>query len=395
MSFDVNAVKLAYALGCQQALYSEFIKMNGVLFKDNSPSDMCLYVLAKLDEIAKDQPDLSQKCWTWQHNAGYSGQSVLVEKYRQRFENDIRYFPKSINAEKKAQLEGIKKLQEAVRNFKSVENYDDLESEILYLQNAIPESWSHNKYIKEDALENLSLCHRELNKKYHNLSLARLGNALDSLIMLANSNASVTEIQKQFALLSLDMRTAIFKKLGVFPESQNENYQQLFSIPQEQGHPLDRLNQIIPGTFEEYVQNRRLAKESLNAALSQFEDLKLQEPRQLLPILAEILEVENFASRLAEMQKAKEDAKQVVVSVDPWLQEGTLFIRGDGPGMDWEKGVELKLHEGQFVFKLPPDFGCFEFKLLLDDKKWCEGANFKVQEGEVFTLNPNTLAFTA
>ncbi|MBS0604465.1 MAG: hypothetical protein JSS60_05435 [Verrucomicrobia bacterium] len=65
-----------------------------------------------------------------------------------------------------------------------------------------------------------------------------------------------------------------------------------------------------------------------------------------------------------------------------------LFIRGTGPGMSWDKSLELKFVEGKFVLETHAEFNNFEFKLLLNDKVWSQGENFKAEKGKTLEFTP-------
>ncbi len=61
------------------------------------------------------------------------------------------------------------------------------------------------------------------------------------------------------------------------------------------------------------------------------------------------------------------------------LKEGdTLYIRGDGPEMSWEKGIPCTRHQEGFHY-IDLDKGdpqLFQFKLLSNDTAWSKGENF-------------------
>lgn len=57
--------------------------------------------------------------------------------------------------------------------------------------------------------------------------------------------------------------------------------------------------------------------------------------------------------------------------------------------MSWDKGVELKFADGKFLFETAPGYKDFEFKVLIDDKQWSNGENFKVQAGKTISITPN------
>jgi hypothetical protein len=64
----------------------------------------------------------------------------------------------------------------------------------------------------------------------------------------------------------------------------------------------------------------------------------------------------------------------------------TLYIRGQGSGLSWERGIPLK--------NTAPDrwewCGCgpCEFKLLIDDASWEDGPNRRIGSGEKQIITP-------
>lgn len=76
-----------------------------------------------------------------------------------------------------------------------------------------------------------------------------------------------------------------------------------------------------------------------------------------------------------------------------------LYIRGNGPGLSWERGIKLKPAAWDtFVFDSnAPFLGDFEYKLLINDntEKWEDGNNCRATSGQTLTrihhFNPNVL----
>jgi hypothetical protein len=66
-----------------------------------------------------------------------------------------------------------------------------------------------------------------------------------------------------------------------------------------------------------------------------------------------------------------------------------VFIRGSGPGMNWEKGIPLRRVGNAFFLDAYASYGDFEFKVLLndDEKHWCKHpANYWVGAGQTFEI---------
>jgi hypothetical protein len=67
----------------------------------------------------------------------------------------------------------------------------------------------------------------------------------------------------------------------------------------------------------------------------------------------------------------------------------TLFIRGDGPGLTWEKGVPLGCTAVDlWTISLLVTNRPVVFKFLLNDETWSKGDDYIVKPGGSTTLTP-------
>ncbi len=67
----------------------------------------------------------------------------------------------------------------------------------------------------------------------------------------------------------------------------------------------------------------------------------------------------------------------------------TLYIRGAGCGLNWEKGIALKNHDTNFwALELPQCTEDFEYKLLINDKIWNTGENFVAHRNQQNIVKP-------
>ena len=67
----------------------------------------------------------------------------------------------------------------------------------------------------------------------------------------------------------------------------------------------------------------------------------------------------------------------------------TLFIRGDGPGLNWEKGVPLGCTAvDRWTVSLLVTNRPVVFKFLLNDEIWSKGDDYIVKPGSNTTLTP-------
>lgn len=82
-------------------------------------------------------------------------------------------------------------------------------------------------------------------------------------------------------------------------------------------------------------------------------------------------------------------AKRNAFFVHTNIESERLFVRGTGPGMSWEKGIELKKKgDDEFVFEFDAPFDTFECKLLLNDEQWEFGENRIVEKGKPVIFSP-------
>lgn len=66
-----------------------------------------------------------------------------------------------------------------------------------------------------------------------------------------------------------------------------------------------------------------------------------------------------------------------------------LFIRGTGPNMSWNQGVELRRTGANlWTFESRENFQRFEYKILLNDTQWETGSNRTFERGNKGEINP-------
>ena len=67
----------------------------------------------------------------------------------------------------------------------------------------------------------------------------------------------------------------------------------------------------------------------------------------------------------------------------------SLFIRGDGAGLNWDTGVLLECLDSQtWVWKTSAAERPFHFKFLLNDQVWCQGDDFQACPGQTIRVSP-------
>jgi hypothetical protein len=85
---------------------------------------------------------------------------------------------------------------------------------------------------------------------------------------------------------------------------------------------------------------------------------------------------------------------QIIIKCDAgWGNK--LYIRGDGPGMNWEKGIKLRnIDKDTWVFETQSGSPSFEYKILFNDKDWETGCNHKIGCQKNQEINPQFKART-
>jgi hypothetical protein len=66
-----------------------------------------------------------------------------------------------------------------------------------------------------------------------------------------------------------------------------------------------------------------------------------------------------------------------------------LFVRGEGPGLSWEKGLAMENVESDlWRIVLAESARSYTFKFLINDTTWSAGPDFSVACGTSITLTP-------
>lgn len=67
----------------------------------------------------------------------------------------------------------------------------------------------------------------------------------------------------------------------------------------------------------------------------------------------------------------------------------TVFIRGKGASLSWEKGVPLKnVGPDEWVFEINEPFSLLEFKFLINDEIYESGENRRINQAGNFLYRP-------
>lgn len=67
-----------------------------------------------------------------------------------------------------------------------------------------------------------------------------------------------------------------------------------------------------------------------------------------------------------------------------------LYIRGEGPGLNWDRGQTLDcLTDDLWCFTIEAAAKPIIFKFLINDETWCTGDDYVVEPGNKITLVPS------
>ena len=66
-----------------------------------------------------------------------------------------------------------------------------------------------------------------------------------------------------------------------------------------------------------------------------------------------------------------------------------LYIRGDGPGLSWDRGVVMNcVADNQWRIALPESARAIVFKFLVNDLSWSAGEDYTTAPGAAVVLTP-------
>src|SRR4030095_2698721 len=92
--------------------------------------------------------------------------------------------------------------------------------------------------------------------------------------------------------------------------------------------------------------------------------------------------------RASEPQRGKRSATTVAAKIDVGFGNA-LFIRGQGPGLSWDRGTPLNCRDDSiWVWSADKAKEKIEFKLLLNDQVWAQGENVTIAAGEKIEVVP-------
>ena len=90
----------------------------------------------------------------------------------------------------------------------------------------------------------------------------------------------------------------------------------------------------------------------------------------------------------AEKPAAQTTRTTIVAKIDVGFGNA-LYLRGEGLGLSWEKGLAMDcVADDQWIVAISDVFAPIVFKLLLNDITWCAGTNYSVEPGGSITIEP-------
>ncbi len=89
-----------------------------------------------------------------------------------------------------------------------------------------------------------------------------------------------------------------------------------------------------------------------------------------------------------QTQRVRQPVTTVAAKIDVGFGNA-LFIRGEGPGLSWDKGTPLKCRDDSiWIWSADDGREEIEFKLLLNDQVWAVGDNVTVPAGKTIEIVP-------
>lgn len=84
--------------------------------------------------------------------------------------------------------------------------------------------------------------------------------------------------------------------------------------------------------------------------------------------------------------------KAITTTISAQLDVGfgnTLYLRGDGPGLSWDKGVVMDcVADDRWSLVLSESSRPILFKFLINDETWCAGEDYLVKPGTTTEFTP-------
>jgi hypothetical protein len=116
---------------------------------------------------------------------------------------------------------------------------------------------------------------------------------------------------------------------------------------------------------------------------------KTKTTKALTPATKTVKPVKKTTARPAVKKTAP---KAVVTTISALVDVGfgnTLYLRGEGPGLNWEKGVPMNcLADDRWSLTIAESAQPIVFKFLLNDETWCAGDDLIAAPGKAASFTP-------
>jgi hypothetical protein len=97
-------------------------------------------------------------------------------------------------------------------------------------------------------------------------------------------------------------------------------------------------------------------------------------------------------NRSIEAQKSQEITPNLTLPIVPVVVNydgaGKLYIFCNGPGMSWDKGIELKQVDRKWAFETDSKFDKFDYKIVLNSTQWEQSDNRQAEIGKTDFISP-------
>lgn len=118
---------------------------------------------------------------------------------------------------------------------------------------------------------------------------------------------------------------------------------------------------------------------------------KTKSTKALTPATKSTKPARKPAAKAAPVVK-KTEPKPVITTISAQIDVGfgnLLYIRGEGPGLSWEKGVPMNcVASNHWTLAVAESARPVVFKFLLNDETWCAGDDLIVEPGATMAYTP-------
>jgi hypothetical protein len=104
---------------------------------------------------------------------------------------------------------------------------------------------------------------------------------------------------------------------------------------------------------------------------------------------APVVEVAKPVQQVPAKKPAAQTTRTTIVAKIDVGFGNALYIRGEGPGLSWDRGLVMDcVSDAQWIVTISDSVGPIVFKFLVNDVTWCVGTDYSVEPGANITLEP-------